>query len=260
MKHILTLSALAAASSQAAIVGSFATDWLNADVTTGGITSSAPTYTGFSGKAFETAGGASDHTFVNVASAHGLTGQWIYATNTDGLTFTAAITLSNVPAFTSVSVDQLVLGAGGGIDGGQNDGLSVTVNGSPLVTAIVDGRNRDGGYYGGNAPAGAILQGAASTDTDGSEFFNARTDGWGHDSLYDLGQDPAFDDVAIAGAGNVTIVVTGNLTDGAGGAEIGADEQIGVANFGLSFNAIPEPSAALLGALGMLALLGRRRA
>lgn len=204
------------------------------------------------------------HTFINVAD-WGVTGQWLYAEEISGLSFTATATFTDVPAFDNVSIERLALGAGGGIDGDQGDGVSVSINGTKVFDANLHGRDsadaRWADSYGGTTP-GAILapMQPATSDTDGGEFFSVRTDGWGHDTLYDVGLDPNYKDIAISGAGDVTILVEGRLSNGAGGMEGSPDEQVGVGNFSLSFSQVPEPSTfILLSGFGAMMLLRRRR-
>jgi len=62
---IISLSILAAASAQGVVVGTWATDWLNPDTTTGGITAGAAALGGgLVAQAFETVDPAGNHTFV----------------------------------------------------------------------------------------------------------------------------------------------------------------------------------------------------
>lgn len=220
---------------------------------------------GWTTKPFETADPGGNHTFVDVAATYGLTGQWLFAEEQSGLSFTATATFSGVPAFDNVSIDQLVLGAGGGIDGDQADGVSVSINGTQIFDANLHGRNsgdaRWNDSYGGTAPE-TIVSTVATDDNNGSEFFSERTDGWGHDTLYDVGLDPNFKDIPFSGAGDVTIVVAGRLTNGSGGMEGHPDEELGVANLSISFSQIPEPSTLILllgGGFGVMLLLRRRR-
>ena len=141
--------------------------------------------------------------------------------------------------------------------------MSVSINGTQIFDANLNGRN-DGddawnNSYGGTTPD-AILSPAATTDTDGGEFFSVPTDGWGHDTLYDVGLDPNYKDIAISGAGDVTILIEGRLTDGSGGMETPPDEQVRVANFSIDFSVVPEPSSIVLfGGFGVILLLRRRR-
>ena len=141
--------------------------------------------------------------------------------------------------------------------------MSLIINGTEIFAGNLHGRNsadaRWDDSYGGTTP-GSVLSPIATNDTDGGEFFSVRSNGWGHDTLYDVGLDPNFDDIPISGAGDVTILIEGRLTDGAGGVENAPDEQVGVANFDLSFSQIPEPSTLmLLGSFGAMVLLRRRR-
>jgi hypothetical protein len=222
------------------------------------------TLTGWRTKPLETtAPAASSHTFVNVGAAHGVTGQWLFTEENVGLSFTATTTLTGVPAFDNISIDKLILGAGGGIDGDQLDGVALSINGTEVFNANLHGRNsadaRWNNSYGGTSPA-AIVTPPATSDTNGPEFFSERTDGWGHDTLYDVGLDPNYKDVPIIGAGNVTIALSGRLTNGTGGMEGHPDEEIGIGNFSLSFSVVPEPTALVLllgGGFG-LAMLRRR--
>jgi len=253
-KLFVTLAIIPAAASTAfgTVVHTLVEDW----------TATSAVLSGFTTKAYETtAPPAPSHTFVDVAATHGATGQWIYAASDAGSVFTATFSLTGVAAFDTVSIDRLLLGGGGGIDPEHGDGLTITVNGTNLASVLLGGRaGRPAASYGESAPIAAILQGLATDNTNGSEFIDKRTDGWGHDSLFDLGQDPAFDDVAISGSGDVTIVITGNLTNGVGGSEGGVDEQMVIGNLGLSFNAIPEPSSAILALLAaVIPLVSRRR-
>ena len=219
------------------------------------------TLDGWTTKAFETTDPGGNHTFVDVTQF--LTGQWLYAEESSGLVFTATTTIPDVPTFDNVSIDRLALGAGGGIDADQFDGVSVSINGTQIFDANLHGRDsadaRWAGSYGGQAPD-TILTTLATSDTDGGEFFSVRTNGWGHDTLYEVGLDPNFKDIELAGAGDVTIVVEGRLSNGSGGMEGPPDEQVGVGNLAISFAVIPEPSSLfiLLSGCGAMMLLRRR--
>lgn len=222
------------------------------------------TLDGWTTKPFETTDPGGNHTFVNVTKF--LTGQWLFAQEISGLSFSATKTLSGVPAFDNVSIDRLSLGAGGGIDGDQLDGVSVSINGTEIFNANLHGRDsadaRWADSYGGMNPGTILFTAVATDDFTGSEFFSERTDGWGHDTLYEVGLDPNYKDIPISGAGDVTIVVAGRLTNGTGGMEGNPDEQVGVANFALSFSQVPEPASCVLlmgMGLGLMALLRRRR-
>ena len=111
---------------------------------------------GWTAKAFETADPGGDHTFIDVVVNHGLTGQWLFATESSGLSYTATTTITGVPEFDNVSIDQLVLGAGGGIDGEQFDGVSVSINGTQIYDGNLHGRDsadaRWADSYGGTTP------------------------------------------------------------------------------------------------------------
>ena len=224
------------------------------------------TIDGWESKALETADPGGMHTFIDVGATHGLTGQWLFATESSGMSFTATKTLSGVPAFDNISIDQFVIGAGGGIDANHFDGVSLSINGDKVMDLNIHGRNSDddrwAGSYGASAPGAAVTT-IATNDSDGGEFFSERTNGWGHDTLYDVGLDPNFQDIAVSGAGDVTIMIEGRLTNGEGAMEGAGDEQIGVANMTISFaNQVPEPSSLLLLASGVgvvMSLLRRRR-
>lgn len=194
-----------------------------------------------------------------------MTGQWLFAQEISGLSYTATATFTGVPAFDNVSIERLALGADGGIDGDQADGVSVSINGTEIFNENLHGRDsadaRWADSYGGTTPE-VILSPVATDDNNGGEFFSERTNGWGHDTLYEAGLDPNYKDIPLTGAGDVTIVVAGRLTNGAGGMEGNPDEQVGVANLSLNFSLIPEPSSLvlLLGAgFGLMTLLRRRR-
>ena len=126
----------------------------------------------------------------------------------------------------------------------NGESVEVKINGVSILNINLSARDRGAGEgnlgtYLNGAPSAVTLQGWATTDTDGKEFISTRTDGWGHDALYDLGADPAFDNIAVSGSGNVTIEVISRLSNGAGGQEAGTDEQIVIGNFAASFNAVP---------------------
>ena len=220
------------------------------------------TIDGWATKALETEDPGGSHAFINVASEYGLTGQWLFAEEQSGMSFSATKTLTGVPDFDNVSIDKLILGAGGGIDANHADGVSVSINGTMIFDANLHGRNsmddRWNDSYGATNPD-AILSPVATSDTDGGEFFSERTNGWGHDTLYDVGLDPNFKDIPISGAGDVTILVEGRLTNGSGGMEANPDEQVGVSNLSISFAQIPEPSSFLLLAAGGFGLMMMRR-
>ena len=249
-------------------VATYATNW--SSTTTTGIATAGTAFSpsGYVIGGWETTNPGGNHTFVDVKASHSqVTGDRLFFGSSSGSNIvTATISLTGLPAFTSMNLDRFIVGAGGGIDHNQLDGIEVRVNGSSVLNIDLSARDRDGagapldvGTYLAAAPAPVILEGWASTDTNGKEFISTRTDGWGHDALYDFGADPAFDNIAVSGSGNVTIEVISRLSNGSGGTEGGNDEQIVVGNFHVSFDAIPEPSSMVLLAAGALGLLRRRR-
>ncbi len=257
------LFAIAVPFASATTVASYRTDWLS-DTTTG-IASANTMLTTYAKGGWETTAPGGNHTFVDVKAAFPqVTGERLfYGSSSIGNTATATINLTGLSVFSSISLDSFIVGAGGGIDHTQGDGVEVLVNGTSILNIVLSARDRgagegNSGAYINTAPASAVLKGVATSDTDGSEFISTRTDGWGHDALFDLGADPAFDNIAVSGSGNVTIQVISRLSNGAGGTEGGNDEQIVIGNFAASF-AIPEPSSMALASASALALLGRRR-
>ncbi len=256
--------ALATGATNAAVVATFETDWVTDTITGGSVTSKV--LGSWTQGGWETTDPGGSHTFVDIKATHSsVTGDRLFMQEITGLSSTATITLTGLAAFDEVSIDKLIVGAGGGIDHTHNDGIEVKINGTTVINVDLTARDRDGGApldvgtYLSSAPASVILEGWADTDTNGSEFISTRMDGWGHDALYDLGADPAFDNIAVSGAGTVTIEIIGKLTDGNGASEQVGDEQIVIGNFGASFSEVPEPTSALLAGLGSLCLLRRRR-
>ena len=193
---------------------------------------------------------AEDYVFADVTAEFGVTGQWIGSQGDGAESQTATINLTGVNAFDSVSIDRLIVAAAGGLDAELAPGpdpLTILINGQPIVDELYfASRDRIMGgaffesSYGFDAPAAAVLIPAVDEDGDGApgsgpvgsgrEFLDNRVGAWGHDSLYDLGMDPAFDEIPVSGAGDVTIEIIGGTTEGVG------DELLAVANFEISFN------------------------
>ena len=176
-----------------------------------------------------------DYNFVDVTT-FGVTGQWLVTPG--GGTQTATIILNNVAPFNTVSIDQLFLAGGGGID--PDDTVTVNINGTTIFNNFLPGRDRPSffaGSYGDGAPASAILvapfdeggDNTAGTAGPGGEFLDNRVGAWGHDSLYDLGMDPEFSDISLSGGGAVTIEIIGTTDQG------NSDERIAIGNFGITF-------------------------
>jgi len=243
-------------------------------VASSGATVGSEAATGFVQDAIVTADpGGTTHTFLDVTGT--VTGQFFLAAagNVGGgdapagaqAVSTYTVTLNNLPAHTSLDIG-LLLAAGGGLDTDTSTGIDPGLLRSDSFTIAVDGNiinsnrdqqqffTRDGRGGTGNV-FGTQLVANSSTDTDGTDFLDERTGGWGMDTLHDLGADDGGGSLAGIPHTNssVTIVLTATVGEGFG------DESISIANLTVDTAGIPEPTSALLAGLGLLGFIGRRR-
>jgi hypothetical protein len=206
--------------------------------------------------------GGNTHAFVDVTT-FGVSGNWLQVDSNAGnnQVNVATFSLSGLASHTTISLG-MFLASGGGIDGGTgspvgNDSFAVIVDGVTVFNNFFAARPGAGSSYA--APPGVTLLGQATTDTDGSDFLSARTGAWGHDALYDLSLDPALQNIAHTSS-TATIQIVSRLATNSGvDVETGSDEQLAIANFTVSTNAIPEPAGAVLSGLAAVMLMGRRR-
>ena len=162
-------------------------------------------------------------------TALGLSGEWLF-TPIAG-TYNATLSLTGLGPHSSLDIG-LFLHAGGGldgIDGGQDDGLEIIVDGTTVFHEHFGGRSPDREGY-GDTPAGqaaALIRKSGQAAAPVSNLNSYREGGWGHDALYDLSLDPSLQGIAhTASTATIQFIVNRNEAD--------TDEYFGLANLVVS--------------------------
>lgn len=187
-------------------------------------------------------------------TALGLSGQWLF-TPTAGV-HRAVLNLSGLDPHDFIDIG-FFLNAGGGLDGvsgGQDDGVEVIVDGVTLFKGNFGGRSPDRPGY-GDTPEGqaaALIRKLGEGGAPSSNLNDYRTDGWGHDALYDMSLEPSLQGIPHT-ASTATIEFITNRSEADG------DEYFGLSNLVVETSVIPEPSSSALAGLALLTLLGAGR-
>lgn len=226
----------------------FSTIPANLDITGGSVS--------YTQRAFDHAGSgnASEGDQDIDVTALGLSGQWLF-TPTEGQ-YVATLNLEGLTPGGNLDIG-FFLNAGGGLDGefgGQNDSVEVRKDGVTLFSGLFGGRSPDRPGYGDTleGQAAAIIRKLGESGAPSSNLNDYRTDGWGHDALYDMSLEPSLQGVPIT-ASTATIELIVNRS------EAPTDEYFGFANLTVDANPIPEAGSVTLAGCAGLTLLGLRR-
>ena len=161
------------------------------------------------------------------------------------------VTLTDLPGHTSVDLNFLlaIINTWDDFGNGRRDLLTVRVDGTEVFSESFSFTSAGDQSY--QAPPGVLL----TPRSPGGGFADRGFNNSHGDAAYDMGLEPAFNNIAHVGP-TLTVEIFGGGTDWSGG----SDESWGMDNFEVVLNGVvPEPSSLTLLAMPALLALTRRR-